>query len=72
MPNLDRFVYYASGVINYDSKNIDDSPRLIEHLISVFSSYNRVDKYYMILHNDTDILHIHYIVSFTAQTRIIP
>lgn len=71
MADLNRFVYYACGSINYDTKSIDDIPSLIEHLVTAIDSYNRISKYYLIAHTETDLLHIHFIFYLSSQSRLL-
>lgn len=72
MANLQSFVYYASGVINYDEKLKDDESKsiLIQHLMQFVDNYNRIGNYYFIVHDDTDILHIHFAFVLSSQTRL--
>lgn len=71
MADLNRFVYYACGCINYDTKTINDVPSLMDNLCSISSHYNRISKYYYIAHTETDTLHIHFIYYLSSQTRLL-
>ena len=69
MPNLDRFVYYACGVLNFkDTTSTADS--LLDLCVQFSESYNKISKYYFIAHTDTDILHIHFIFYLSSQVRL--
>lgn len=70
MADLDRFVYYACGSINYDIKCADDIPSLYQHIINAVEDYKRISKYYLIAHTETDTLHIHFIFYLNSQTRL--
>ena len=70
MADLSRYVYYACGLVNYDTKSVDDLPSLYAHLVEFAESYNRISKYYFIAHTETDILHIHFIFYLSSQTQL--
>lgn len=68
--SLDSFVYYAYGFVNFDNKALSDVPDLLVHFVKFATEYNRVDKYYFIAHTETDVLHIHFVLSMSSQTRL--
>ena len=57
MPNLTNYVHYACGFVDFEGKNADDVPRLLADFVDFVESYNKISKYYLIAHTETDILH---------------
>lgn len=61
MPNLNRYVTYACGFVDFEGKEEKDVPNLMEDFIRFCDSYNQITKYYLMAHTETDCLHIHFI-----------
>lgn len=68
MPNLNRYVNYACGFIDFEGKKEDDVPFLLESCVRFCDSYNQITKYYLMAHTETDCLHIHFI--FYSQKNV--
>lgn len=70
MADLCRYVHYALGVINFDIMTIDDKSELLFAFNDFCEGYNKISKYYFILHDDTDVVHIHFIFYSVSQVQL--
>ena len=70
MANLSSFVHYACGLINFDTKGADDLPLLLQEFVKFCESYNKISDYYLIGHDDTDVIHIHFIFFSYSQVQL--
>lgn len=70
MANLSSYVHYACGVVNYDTKSIADKEELLKHFVSFVDSYLKITNYYLICHDETDVLHIHFIFYSISQVQL--
>lgn len=70
MPNLNRFVHYACGFVDFEGKSADDIPQLMESFVKFCESYSKITNYYLIAHDETDCLHIHFVFYSLAQVQV--
>lgn len=71
MANLNSFVHYACGVVNYDIKKKEDKEELLKSFIGFIESYQKITDYYIICHDETEIIHIHFIFYSVSQVQLV-
>lgn len=69
MAQLDRFVYYACGSVNFDNITLHKET-LLDLFVQFADSYSKISKYYFIAHDDTEVFHIHFIYYLSSQVRL--
>ena len=67
---LDTRVMSSFGSINYKESNVEDMKHTIIQLSNFFDNYIPCEDYYLIIHDDTDTLHIHYLIKLNKQVRL--
>lgn len=70
MPNLNKYVHYACGVINFDIKTHDDLSGLMDLFVKFVDSYNNISDYFLIAHDETNVPHIHFIFYSHKQVQV--
>lgn len=70
MADLYRYVHYACGILDFDTKTIEDKSELLYAVNDFCEGYNKISKYYFILHDDADVIHIHFIFYSVSQVQL--
>lgn len=70
MPDLQKYVHYVCGFVDFDMKTKEDIPSLMESFVKFCDSYSKLTNYYLIAHDETDVLHIHFIFYSLAQVQV--
>ena len=70
MADLSRYVHYACGLVNFDIKTIDDKEELMNKFLLFCDSYNKIINYYLICHDETDVIHIHFVFYSISQVQL--
>lgn len=67
---LESRVVACCGSVNFIDMPKNLLPSLVENMENKFKGCNWIENYYLIGHNETDTLHIHYILELSGQKRL--
>lgn len=71
-PKLDKKVSKVCGVLNLSKESTyEDLSSLLELFIVGMENCNYVSHYFAIIHDDSDVIHIHYAILMDSQKRIL-
>lgn len=70
MADLSRFVHYACGFVDFENATKEDIPNLLGDFVNWCESYNKITKYYLVAHDDTNIIHIHFCLYSVSQVQL--
>ena len=67
---LDDRVTSICGSITFKDYNRNDIPVLEERFYNLINDYHKIKEYYFIFHDETDMLHMHYMFFLTGQQYV--